>query len=73
MSKAKETEKIRVLVKCPKCKGTGLRPFAFHTGYGTARDPESSLCPQCLGTGNIGYTERTQAEIDAAEHERAEA
>ena len=59
MSKDKEPEPVHVPIICPSCKGIGRKPYH---GY----EITSVLCLRCHGMGNIGYTERTQVEIDAA-------
>ena len=65
MSKDKKTKPIRVPINCPRCLGTGFMLISYDGGV-----PESVCCNRCHGTGNVGYTERTQAEIDETEHKR---
>lgn len=58
-------ENKRVPIVCPRCYGTGCVIRTWHD-YEHRPRPEATMCPRCLGTGEIGFTMRTQAEIDAA-------
>ena len=60
-------EKKKVPIVCPRCNGTGCVIRIWHY-YEVRPRPEATMCSQCLGTGEIGFTMRTQAEIDAKEH-----
>ena len=64
MSKDKEPKPIRVPIPCPDCLGRG-----FYFPIRRKGSPPTITYTRCLGTGNIGYIERTQAEIEATQTE----
>jgi len=65
------SEIIRMPIICPTCKGAGSLPLLFYS-YGTSSTLEAAICPRCLGTGKIGFVERTQTEIYRARSEDKE-